>query len=90
MLKKTDDRIRSGFGLRTAVELVFIMLLLTAEVVAAMPASVKGVYLPAHSITSRRIAEVIHYAGQLGINAVVLHVKDPYGRIAWTSKLELA
>ncbi|MBL7173472.1 MAG: hypothetical protein ISS68_11615 [Desulfobacteraceae bacterium] len=90
MLKKTDDRIRSGFGLRTAVELVFIMLLLTAEVVAAMPASVKGVYLPAHSITSRRIAEVINYAGQLGINAVVLHVKDPYGRIAWTSKLELA
>ena len=89
-MEKTHEWVCTGLCLRIAVKVVLIVLLLTADVVAGMPTSVKGIYLPAHGITSRRVAEVIHYAEQLGLNAVVLHVKDPYGRIAWASGLELA
>jgi len=75
---------------KMAIVLVLMVLLIAVEAVAALPAAVKGIYLPAHNISSRRIAEFLHYAGQVGLNAVVLHVKDPYGRIAWTPDLELA
>ncbi len=70
--------------------LVLGVLLMAVEAGAALPAVVRGVYLPAHNINSRRIAEFVHYAGQVGLNAIVLHVKDPYGRIAWNSELNLA
>jgi len=57
---------------------------------AAMPETVKAIYLPAHCFTERKITEISHYAALTGLNAVVLHVKDPYGRIRWKSKNPLA
>jgi len=89
-MQKAHGWFRTGPRLKITVKLLILLLVMTVEVASALPASIKGVYLPSHSITSRRIAEIIHYAGQLGLNAVVLHVKDPYGRITWASGLELA
>jgi hypothetical protein len=57
---------------------------------AAMPETVNAIYLPPHSFTERKIDEITHYAGLTGLNAVVLHVKDPYGRIRWKSNNPLA
>jgi hypothetical protein len=57
---------------------------------AAPPEEVKAVYLPAHRFTERKITELIHYAELTGLNAVVMHVKDPYGRIRWKSNNHLA
>jgi len=85
---KPWNRIKYRF--KMAVVLVFMVLLIAVDAVADLPAMIKGVYLPAQSINSRRITEFLHYAGQVGLNAAVLHVKDPYGRIAWNSDLDLA
>lgn len=77
---------------KIAVVVALMVLLIAVDVAAAiaLPVSIKGVYLPAQNLTSRRIAEFIHYAQQLDLNTAVLHVKDPYGRIAWTSDLKMA
>ena len=57
---------------------------------AAMPEKVNAIYLPSHSFTERKTTEFEHYAALTGLNAVVLHVKDPYGRIRWKSNNPLA
>lgn len=41
-------------------------------------------------MTERRIADLIHYAKQVPINGVVLHVKNPFGRLSWQSAAPLA
>ncbi|MFP4580224.1 MAG: putative glycoside hydrolase [Candidatus Sumerlaeia bacterium] len=60
------------------------------QVFAAMPDRVNGVYLSPHSYTDRKITEIIHYAKHSDINAVVLHAKDPHGRLYWKSANETA
>lgn len=50
----------------------------------------RAVYLPAAAFTERRIAAFLHYARQAGINAAVLHVKDPRGRLHWQTDHPLA
>jgi len=57
---------------------------------AATPGNIKALYLPSHCFTERKISEFIHYAQLSGINAAVLHVKDPHGRIRWKSHNALA
>jgi hypothetical protein len=46
---------------------------------------INALYLPSHCFTERKIDEFVHYAKLAGINAAVLHVKDPHGRIQWRS-----
>lgn len=53
-------------------------------------ASVRAIYLPPAALTERRIADLIHHAGQLPVNGVVMHVKDPFGRLRWKSAAPLA
>ncbi len=57
---------------------------------AALPDTVKAVYLPPHCFTERKVSEVSHYARLAGLNAAVLHVKDPHGWIRWNSGNRLA
>jgi len=57
---------------------------------AAMPERVKAVYLPPHCFTERKITEFNHYASLTGLNAVVLHVKDPRGMLRWKSENKIA
>ena len=49
-----------------------------------------GVYVPAHKITQRAFDEIVHYATLTPINAVVLHVKSPRGRLMWAADNVLA
>ena len=64
--------------------------ILAPESRAALPDSVKAVYLPPHCFTERKVSEFTHYARLAGLNAAVLHVKDPHGWIRWNSKNQLA
>lgn len=64
--------------------------ILPAKSLAALPQTVKAVYLPSHCFTERKVSEFTHYARLTGLNAVVLHVKDPHGRIRWQSTNPLA
>jgi hypothetical protein len=57
---------------------------------AAMPERIKAIYLPSHCFTERKITEFNHYAALTGLNAVVLHVKDPHGMLRWRSQNKLA
>ena len=50
------------------------------------PENINALYLPSHCFTERKIDAFLHYAKLAGINAAVLHVKDPHGRIRWLSK----
>ena len=49
------------------------------------PENINALYLPSHCFTKRKIDAFLHYAKLAGINAAVLHVKDPFGRIRWLS-----
>ena len=51
----------------------------SSDSMAAMPEQINAFYLPSHSFTERKISEYIHYAELAGLNAAVLHVKDPHG-----------
>jgi len=64
--------------------------LMPAIGLAAMPEKVNAIYLPPHCFTARKVTEIAHYAELTDLNAVVLHVKDPYGNIRWNSKNQLA
>ncbi|MFO7715745.1 putative glycoside hydrolase [Desulfosarcina sp.] len=44
-----------------------------------------ALYIPPHKITQRTFDEIVHYAGLTPVNAVVLHVKSPTGRLLWPS-----
>ena len=54
------------------------------------PEVLRGVYLNSASFYERKITETLHYAREAGLNAVVLHVKDPYGHLYWESQNALA
>jgi len=64
--------------------------MLSSDSLAALPEEVKAIYLPSHNFTDRKISEFTHYAKLTGLNAVVLHVKDPHGWIRWKSSNQLA
>ena len=49
-----------------------------------------ALYFPPHKITQRVVDEIVHYASLTPVNAVVLHVKTPKGKLMWTSKNTLA
>jgi len=70
--------------------LLTVIVLVPTKGLAAMPEKVNAIYLPPHSFTARKVAEISHYAELADLNAVVLHVKDPYGKIRWKSKNQLA
>jgi hypothetical protein len=49
-----------------------------------------AVYVPPHKITQRTFDEIVHYATLTPVNAVVLHVKSPKGRLLWPSENAIA
>jgi len=61
-----------------------------SDTCAELPENIKAIYLPSHCFTDRKISEFTHYARLAGLNAIVLHVKDPYGLIRWKSNNQLA
>ena len=65
-------------------------LIFSSDGMAALPDQIKAFYLPSHCFTERKISEYIHYARLAGLNAAVLHVKDPHGWIRWKSNNPLA
>ena len=67
-----------------------MLLFLSSQSIAAIPDNINAVYLPAHKCSDRKISELIHYAGIANLNAVVIHVKDPFGKISWKSKHPIA
>ena len=52
---------------------------------ANTPDNIYALYFPSHCLTERKMDEFVHYAKLARINAAVLHVKDPHGRIRWKS-----
>jgi hypothetical protein len=65
--------------------LVIFLLMISGSGFAGLPDSTTGLYIPANKIADRKISEFIHYADLAGLNAVVLHVKDPHGWLSWKS-----
>ncbi|BBO67090.1 hypothetical protein DSCA_10200 [Desulfosarcina alkanivorans] len=68
------------------------LVLLTSAVVwnhsalaAAEPDRFNALYVPPHKITRRTFDEIVHYAALTPVNAVVLHVKTPRGKLLWPS-----
>ena len=49
-----------------------------------------ALYVPPHKITQRTFDEIVHYATLTPVNAVVLHVKSPKGRLLWPSENAIA
>ena len=47
-------------------------------------------YIPPHKITQRTFDEIVHYATLTPVNAVVLHVKSPKGKLLWPSENAIA
>lgn len=68
----------------------FILTIACTTVHASPPVPFHGIYLPGQCLTPRRIDKVLHYAPLAGINAVVLHAKDPRGRLYWDSRHPVA
>ena len=62
-----------------------ILLFIPFSSPASTPENINALYLPSHCFTERKIDEFAHYAKLAAINAAVLHVKDPHGRIRWKS-----
>ena len=50
----------------------------------------KALYIPPHKITQRTFDEIVHYATLTPVNAVVLHVKSPKGKLLWPSENAIA
>ncbi len=48
---------------------------------------VRAVYLPPYALNLRSIDIYVHQARLLGLNAAVLHLKDPRGNIFWSSRI---
>jgi hypothetical protein len=67
-----------------------VFLFLSSQSIAAIPDNINAVYLPAHKCSDRKISELIHYADIANLNAVVIHVKDPFGKISWKSNHPIA
>lgn len=66
------------------------ILFLSSQSIAAIPDNIHAVYLPSHKCSDRKISELIYYAGIANLNAVVIHVKDPFGKISWKSSHPIA
>ena len=49
-----------------------------------------ALYIPPHKITQRTFDEIVHYATLTPVNAVVLHVKSPRGKLLWPSDTAMA
>ena len=49
-----------------------------------------ALYIPPHKITQRTFDEIVHYAALTPVNAVVLHVKSPKGKLSWPSENAMA
>lgn len=49
-----------------------------------------ALYIPSHKITRRTFDKIVHYALQTPVNAVVLHVKTPTGKLLWSSENAMA
>jgi hypothetical protein len=49
-----------------------------------------ALYIPPHKITQRTFDELVHYATLTPVNAVVLHVKSPKGKLLWPSENAMA
>ena len=82
-------RICRWIGWKVAI-IITVTLLVPFYSQASTPDNVKALYLPSHCFTERKIDEFVHYAKLAGINAAVLHVKDPHGRLRWQSSNPLA
>jgi hypothetical protein len=49
-----------------------------------------ALYVPPHKITQRTFDEIVHYATLTPVNAVVMHVKSPKGKLLWPSENAIA
>jgi hypothetical protein len=49
-----------------------------------------ALYVPPHKITQRTFDEIAHYATLTPVNAVVMHVKSPKGKLLWPSENAIA
>ena len=84
VFKLKPTRIYRWIGWKLVLNLT-ILLLVPFSSRASTPENINALYLPSHCFTERKIDEFVHYAKLAGINAAVLHVKDPHGRIRWKS-----
>ena len=65
---------------------LWLSVFLASSLLAAEPPDdIRALYVPANRISQKMVTELVHYSGQLPVNAAVLHVKDPFGRLAWSS-----
>jgi len=80
---------------RTAI-LTMVIFLLIATVLSNLSMAAThsdrfhAVYVPPHKVTQRTLDEIVHYATLTPVNAVVLHVKTPRGRLLWPSENPIA
>ncbi len=86
----SSDRLRP-----TATIIVFIFLLFTAvysgqSIAGTGKDQFQALYIPPHKITQRTFDEIVHYATLTPVNAVVLHVKSPTGKLLWPSRNAIA
>lgn len=85
----TDQSLLNCPRMKTTIAAIICIVL--AIVTCSFSAAAAGVddsyavYIPPHKITQRTFDEIVHYASLTPINAVVLHVKTPKGRLMWPS-----
>ena len=70
--------------------LLFYMLFCEVILYAEISPVINGIYLPPTQFSKRSLIEFNHYAEHTGMNAVVLHMKDPFGHLYWTSQNPIA
>ncbi|MBI9087855.1 MAG: hypothetical protein JEZ12_01405 [Desulfobacterium sp.] len=76
--------------LKSLVMLLLLLLGAGGAGAGLLPESVRGIYLPANRLNTRRLTQAIHYARLAHLNAVVVHVKDPRGGVVWNSRNAIA
>ncbi len=79
----------------TVMLIIAISVLITAPWIdlswaAASADRFNALYVPPHKITQRTFDEIVHYAALTPVNAVVLHVKTPTGKLMWPSTNPIA
>jgi hypothetical protein len=70
--------------------ILFTTLVGNASIAASSTDRFNALYVPPHKITERTFDEIVHYAAQTPVNAVVLHVKSPRGNLLWPSENAIA
>lgn len=63
--------------------IVAVTLIITNTALSGLPERINGLYLPPGHFTPRKLTTLVHYYRAAGLNAVVLHAKDPLGRVFW-------